>query len=257
MERRVLAGGVRVLVPSAIEAEGFLVAFTERSGGVSRDAFASLNLGLRCGDEPANALENRQRLCRALGIPSFSLARQVHGARLARAGSEDAGAGFDDPATALGNADGVVTASSGVALAVLTADCVPVVLADPSTGQVAVVHAGWRGVARGVVRSALSCFDDPSAVLAAIGPGVGPDHYEVGEEVAAAVSAALPGTAATNRSASRLLLDLPATVANMLSALGVRAIEREDACTACEPQRFFSHRRDGTTGRQGVVAMRR
>ncbi len=257
MDRRVLEGGVRVLVPERLESDGFLVAFTERTGGVSREAFHSLNLGLRCGDDPARALENRRRVCGAVGMSTFALVRQVHGARIVRAGRRRVGAGFEDPSTALGNADAIVTSSRGVALGVLAADCVPIVLADPAAGQLAVVHAGWRGVAQGVLRSAVGTFPNPSEVRAAVGPAIGPDHYEVGEDVAAAVSAVAPGGAVTTRSRSRLLLDLPATVSTILDALGVRSIEREEVCTACERDRFFSHRRDGVTGRQAVVAMRR
>lgn len=257
MDRRVLEGGIHVLVPDRLEADGFLVAFTERAGGVSEDAFRSLNLGLRCGDDPARALENRRRVCGAVGMPPFALVRQIHGTRIVRAGRKRIGAGFEDPSTALGSADAITTSSRGVALAVLAADCVPVVLADPAAGRLAVVHAGWRGVAEGVLRSAVGCFSNPAEVRAAVGPAIGPDHYEVGEDVAGAVSAASPGGAVTRPSGSRILLDLPATVARILGALGVRSIDREEVCTACEPERFFSHRRDGITGRQALVAMRR
>lgn len=257
MDRRVLEGGIHVLVPDRLESDGFLVAFTERTGGVSEHAFRSLNLGLRCGDDPARALENRHRVCGAVGVPPFALVRQVHGTRVVRAGRRRMGAGFQDPSTALGSADAIVTSSRGVALAVLTADCVPVALADPAAGRLAVVHAGWRGVAHGVLRSAVGCFPRPAEVRAAVGPAIGPDHYEVGEEVAGAVSAASPSGAVTSRSGSRLLLDLPATVTRILRGLGVRRIDREEVCTACEPDRFFSYRRDGVTGRQALVAMRR
>src|SRR6266511_2399018 len=138
----------------------------------------------------------------------------------------------------------------------LESDGFLVALADPAAGQLAVVHAGWRGVAQGVLRSALGCFPNPSEVRAAVGPAIGPDHYEVGPDVAAAVSAGNPGGAVTTRSGSRLLLNLPATVTRILAALGVRSVEWEEVCTACEPDRFLSHRRDGVTGRQAVVAIR-
>lgn len=257
MDRRRMDGGITALVSEGFESEGFLVAFTERSGGVSADAFRSLNLGLRCGDDPVNALENRGRLCRALGIPPFSLVRQVHGARVVSTKPGTKGAGFDDPSTALGDADAIVTSAQGVPVAVLTADCVPVALAHPPSGRLCVVHAGWRGVAAGVLGATVGCFDDPNELLAAVGPAVGPDHYEVGEDVAGAVSGATERGAVTTRKDSRILLDLPATVIRILQELGVRAIDRDDVCTACESDRFFSYRRDGTTGRQALVAMRR
>jgi len=257
MDRRLLDGGISVLVPEGLESDGFLVAFTERGGGVSKDAFRSLNLGLRCGDEPGNALKNRQRLCRALGMPPFSLARQVHGTRVVVAERGREGAGFEDPSTAIGDADAIVTSVRGVPVAVLAADCVPVALAHSPTGRLAVAHAGWRGVAGGVLQAALGYFDKPSEVLAAVGPAVGPDHYEVGEEVAGAVSGASEQGAITTRKDSRIHLNLPATVTRILRELGVRDIEWDEACTACEADRFFSHRRDGVTGRQALLAMRR
>jgi YfiH family protein len=256
MRRRVLDGGIAVLIPDGFESDGFQVVFTERAGGVSDGPFASLNLGLRCGDEPARALENRHRVCRAAGLSRFALVRQVHGSTVVTAAAERAGAGFDDPSGALGDADAIVTADAGVAVAVLTADCVPVALADPVTGRLAVVHAGWRGIARGVIDATASRFPRPGEIRAAVGPAIGPDHYEVGSEVADAVSAATPGGAVISRSRSRIFLDLPETVVRILSALGVGSIERDDSCTACEPERFFSYRRDGITGRQALVAVR-
>ncbi len=256
MERRVLGDGVRVLIPEGFESAGFVVAFTERTEGVSPEPFHSLNLGLRCGDDPARALQNRQRVCVALGIPPFALVRQAHGRTVVHAGPDAVGAGFEDPATALDSADGIVTSAPRVPVAVLTADCVPVALADPVTGQVAVVHAGWRGVAGGVLPAAVERFATPRDILAAVGPAVGPDHYEVGPDVADAVSAASPGGAVTPSFYSRILLDLPATVERILTGLGVRSIQREETCTACERERFFSYRRDGITGRQALVAMR-
>jgi copper oxidase (laccase) domain-containing protein len=107
-----------------------------------------------------------------------------------------------------------------------------------------------------VIGAAVNRFPDPSAVLAVIGPAVEPDHYEVGDEVVAAVTRVAPG-AAVLRAGGGQRLDLPATVARMLSGSGVRVVERARVCTACEPTRFFSHRRDGPTGRQALVAFRR
>jgi purine-nucleoside/S-methyl-5'-thioadenosine phosphorylase / adenosine deaminase len=258
MNRRDLNGEMSILVSERLESDGFLVAFTERTGGVSGDpAFHSLNLGLRCGDDPANALENRRRVCRAVGLPPFSLVRQVHGARVVEAEAGRDGAGFSDPSTALGSADGIITTSPGMAVAVLTADCVPVAMADPRSGRLAVVHAGWRGIAAGVLHSALGSFEKPADVRAAVGPAVGPDHYEVGEDVARAVSAASQSGAVTERNGRQVLLDLPGTVARILGELGVRDIDWDPVCTACQPERFFSRRRDGITGRQALVAMRR
>jgi YfiH family protein len=256
MDRRTMPGGIIVLVPPDLEAAGFAVAFTERGGGVSTGSFRSLNLGLRSGDDPALVAENRGRLSAALGIDRFACAQQVHGARIHRVGWKDAGSGYRDPAESFRGVDALLTDERDLALAVLTADCVPVVLADPGFGRLAVIHAGWRGTAAGILVEALGVFDDPAAVMAAIGPAVGPDHYEVGEDVAAAVSAACPSGAVTTRDGSRLYLDLPASIGAILEGAGVRRISRTEVCTACEPDRFFSYRRDGSAGRQGVVAVR-
>ncbi|HXY72448.1 MAG TPA: peptidoglycan editing factor PgeF [Actinomycetota bacterium] len=249
--------GIRTVVSRRMESDGFLVAFTGREGGVSADPFASLNLGLRSGDDPADVARNRRRVADALGVGAFACVRQVHGARVVRAGKARAGAGFEDPATALGDADAIVTTTAGVALAVLAADCVPVALADARSGRVAVVHAGWRGIAAGVIGEALKHFPEPADVRAAIGPAICVDHYEVGEDVAFSVSAAIDGGAVTRRAGDALHLDLPASIARALKAAGVRNTERAEECTVDLPARFFSHRRDGErTGRQGLVAMR-
>src|SRR5439155_6700134 len=145
LERRVLAHGMAALVSLRLESAGFLAAFSERDGGISEGPFQSLNLGLRSGDRGDSVSGNRRRLCEALGVPPFACGRQAHGSRLARAGRRRAGAGFDDPAFAFPRTDALTTAERGIPLAVLAADCVPVALADPVAGRVAVVHAGWRG----------------------------------------------------------------------------------------------------------------
>jgi YfiH family protein len=255
LERRV-SRGVTFLVAKAMESAGFLVAFTERSGGTSTGPYRSLNLGLRDADESQRVLENRRRACRALDVPSFACAQQVHGTHRVRIGPKRAGAGYTDRDEAVPGTDCLVTASRGVAVAVMTADCVPIALGDPVKGTIAVVHAGWRGIARGVLASALGAFPEPSRLKAAIGPAVGPDHYEVREDVALAVGMAAEGGAVTERHGSRINLDLPGTVARVLRERGVRSIERAGECTACERARFFSYRRDGETGRQALVAVR-
>lgn len=256
LERRKLATGVIALVSPALESEGFLAAFTEREHGTSTGAFRSLNLGLRTGDDPERVAANRSSVCDALGISSFACGRQVHGANLERVGPERAGAGFTDPSSAFDGTDALITSEPRLALGILTADCFPVAVADPRLGTVAVVHAGWRGVAAGIVGKALAAFDDPSSVRVAIGPGIGVDHYEVGPDVASAVSAGAETDAVVSTTAGRVHLDLGATVERSLRARGIRHIEMAGVCTACEPDRFFSYRRDGMTGRQALIAAR-
>jgi YfiH family protein len=138
----------------------------------------------------------------------------------------------------------------------MVADCLPVALASPPEGRLVAVHAGWRGLAAGILERAVSEFDVPAAILAAIGPAIGPCHYEVGEEVAMAVAARSAAGVVTERRDGRLFLDLARTAMRLLRASGVPRVERADTCTACETRRFYSHRREGDTGRQALVAMR-
>jgi polyphenol oxidase len=256
LERRTISGGITVLLSAALRPHGFVVAFTERSPGAGTVGNGDLDLSLRGGSDPAGAVGNRRALCRALGVRSFAFGEQVHGAGCIEIDGSRSGAGFQDLASAIPAADALVTETPNLPLAVLTADCVPLALADPGRGRIAVVHAGWRGISTGVIGAAIDRFPDPSVVMAVIGPAVEPDHYEVGEEVVAAVARAAPGVA-VRRAGGRPRLDLPATVAEMLEGAGVRVVERARVCTACEPTRFFSHRRDGPTGRQALVAFRR
>ncbi|HYU56772.1 MAG TPA: polyphenol oxidase family protein [Actinomycetota bacterium] len=246
---------VDFLVHRRLERRGVLAAFTERTGGLSEPPFDSLNLSLATGDDSSRVRANRERVAEALGTGAFALGQQVHGARSARVGRTRAGAGFADRNDALPGTDSLSTAARGVSLAVLTADCVPVVLADRA--RVAVAHVGWRGLVAGIVRRALGAFADPAAVTAVLGPAIGPCHYEVGPEVALAAASATGSGARTERRGGALYLDLPATVAGALRDLGVRAPEAAGICTACERERFFSHRRDGpATGRQAAIVMR-
>lgn len=243
-----------LLVAPGLEGRGVLAVFTERAGGVSSAPFQSLNLGFRTGDQPARVRRNRKRVTSSLRIPAFASARQVHGVRAARVGPRRAGAGFEDPSTALPPADILVTRGRGIALAILTADCVPVVVA--SDDLVVVVHAGWRGLAGGILDRAVELFPEPRAAAAAVGPAIGPCHYEVGDEVARAVAAGSPAGAVRRKNKDALFLDLPATAAGVLRARGIRSVDLAETCTACRGDRFFSHRRDGVTGRQGAIAMR-
>jgi YfiH family protein len=217
--------------------------FTTRRGGVSTGAYASLNLGRHTADQPDAVQRNRAALQERFGV-RFVYGRQVHGAHVARVAAPSA-----EPAA--GEADGQCTDLPGVAPMVLTADCLPVALAGPRA--VAMLHAGWRGVAKGIVAEgvrALRALDAAGSLAAAIGPGVGVCCYEVGEEVHAALQSA-------GRSARRERnLDLKAIVRRELEAAGVARIHDVGLCTICTPPSlFYSHRRDGAgTGRQAGFA---
>jgi polyphenol oxidase len=212
----------------AIDLPGGTALFTTRRGGVSEGAFASLNLGLWTEDDAGNVRANRERVRAQAGVERLAQGRQVHGARVVV------------DAESLEEADGQVTTARGVAAMVLTADCLPVALTGP--GGVGMVHAGWRGLGAGVLEAGVTATQ---AVAAAIGPGIGPCCYEVGDEVRAVF-----GT--TERT-----LDLKAIARDRLRAAGVETIHDCGLCTACDAERFFSHRRDrGVTGRQAGLAWR-
>jgi hypothetical protein len=219
---------------------GARVRFTTRAGGVSDGAYASLNLGPWTDDDAVAVAENRRRA--AAGLP-LAFGRQVHGTRVLR---------IDGPTSedAVEDADGVVTAAHGVAALVLTADCLPVALAGP--GAVAMLHAGWRGLAAGVLEEGVGAVRELRAggpIQAAIGPGAGACCYEVGDDVAAR----FPAWA---RSAGRRI-DLKAVAAARLRAAGVAEVIDVGRCTMCEPDVFFSHRASGgLTGRQGGLVWR-
>ena len=217
----------------AIALPGGTALFTTRRGGVSDGPFASLNLGLWTDDDAARVRENRARVAR-LGGGRIAQARQVHGTRVVAA----------DP-DAVEEADGQVTAERGVAAMALTADCLPIALVAPE--GVAMLHAGWRGLADGVIAAGVEALRGLGAdeVAAAIGPGAGPCCYEVGEEVHAAF-----GTERAHRSTSRRS---PASGSRRRASARPRRRAVHDLTT----ERFFSHRRDrGVTGRQAGVAWR-
>lgn len=256
MERRRLDGDIHALVSPLLEDRGYLAAFTERTGGASRAPFATLNLGLRTGDRAATVRANRRRVVGALDVPPFAVLRQVHGGRLVRVGEKRAGAGFERLGGAVAEADVAAVTRPRLPVAVLTADCLPIALASPAEGRLVVVHAGWRGLSAGALQAGLGAFERPSGLLVAIGPSIGPCHYEVGEDVALAVAASSDAGARSERRGGRTFLDLPGTASRVLRSAGVRRIDRAEECTACEAKRFFSYRRDGETGRQALVAMR-
>jgi hypothetical protein len=251
LERRRLKADLHALVSPELERMGFLAAFTERTGGVSRGPFSSLNLGSETGDHPDLVGENWRRVGGALGTREPVSARQVHGTRL-----HPVEGPVSDVVSPVADADGLTTRDAGVPLAVMVADCVPLVLASGAEELLAAVHVGWRGLAAGIVQVAVRSFSGPASVAASIGPSVGPCHYEVGQEVVDQVVAGTEGEAVVARGGSGLRLDLASSVEAVLGGLGVRTVDRAGECTACDPVRFFSHRRDGTTGRQALVAMR-
>lgn len=234
-----------------LELAGAQVAFSTREGGVSEGPYRSLNLGILTDDDPARVARNRELLAGSVGVPRRSIAMgwQVHGREVAEwDGPPPAGRdGFAEPGAALRKVDGHTTAAPDLALLVLVADCLPVALAGPE--RIAMLHCGWRGLAAGIADGAVDLFAEPPAAL--VGPGIGRCCYEVGAEVTEAF-------ADLDEVAAGRMLDLRAVAEAKLRAAGVRQVEHVDLCTSCNPELFFSHRRDGgVTGRQAGLVWRR
>ncbi|HVE99567.1 MAG TPA: peptidoglycan editing factor PgeF [Mycobacteriales bacterium] len=231
---------------------GVRAAFTTRAGGRSDGPYRSLNLGMHVGDVPERVVANRAAAAASLGLVAehVAWAEQVHGARVAVVDTAVPGARRD----AVAGCDAMVSASAGAALAVLTADCVPLLLAAPG-GLVGAVHAGRRGLAAGVVETAVAAMAGAASrtddIAAVTGPAIGPCCYEVGVAVHDEVTSRIPAAAARSRG-GRPALDLVAGVRAVLAGLGVADVRSVGGCTACAPDSWFSYRRDGVTGRMGA-----
>ena len=219
---------------------------TTRAGGNSVGPYSSLNLSLSTGDAPEAVAANRERLRSTLGLDAFHVLRQVHAADVVRC----------TPGAEPAPADGQWTDRRGEALVIGVADCAPVFVWDVRDRRVALVHAGWRGTAAGVLQSGVTALRQAgsraSDLRVAIGPCIGPCCYEVGDDVAAR----LPGAIRQNAAGKRVL-DLRAANAAQAVQAGIDPAHVLDAppCTSCEAQRFYSHRRDGNrTGRMWALA---
>jgi YfiH family protein len=242
----------------AWRAGGVAAAFPARTGGVSAPPFHSLNLGLSVGDRPGDVLENRRRLCAALGLSPGRLVvpGQVHGTDLRWVGEGEAERGAFDAETAIAGHDGLLTPATGLGLVISYADCVPVVIvAEGERGPAfATVHAGWRGMLAGIVGRAAAelAGGGRRLVAAAVGPSIGPCCFAVDEELRRRFESRFPG------SAGDATVDLWRCARHELEAAGVPAgsVSVAGLCTASDA-RFFSHRREGgVTGRHLAVAWR-
>jgi YfiH family protein len=235
------------LQPEWAAPAGVRAAMTTRRGGVSQAPYASFNLAQHVGDDPAAVAENRRRLRAALALPAEpAWLEQVHGARVAILPSQ-----AEDPA------DGAVTFGHGAVCAVLVADCLPVFLASRGGDRVGLAHAGWRGLAAGVVEATIAALDcDPATLVAWLGPCIGPDAFEVGGEVRDAFLAGDPAAASAFRAGrgDRWLADLPALARRRLAKAGVADVSGGGLCTHSDRARFYSYRRDGATGRMAALA---
>jgi polyphenol oxidase len=237
---------------------------TTREGGVGSGVYASLNLADHVGDAPERVARNRAILRERLRLPTEPLwLRQVHGCRLA---GEDAALSSDACNPEGCEADGAVTGEAGVVCVVMTADCLPVLMCDDRGTRVAAVHAGWRGLASGILERAIAAMGVPSVLGASaripperllvwLGPAIGPDVFEVGPEVRERFLAADPESVDAFRASreGRFLADLAGLARRRLARLGVTGVYGGGYCTHSDPRRFFSYRRDGVTGRMASL----
>jgi YfiH family protein len=227
-----------------------------RLGGISREPWASLNVGHGVGDDPQAVGTNHDRLCAALAITrgNIATAYQVHSSHVGVVGPDDRGRVFS--AT-----DALMTNTPGVFLMLRFADCLPILLFDPVRRAVGIVHAGWRGTVTGVASAAVVAMREafgtqPGDLIAGLGPAIGPCCYEVGENVAEQVRSHLPNGASLlhRMQGGSLHFDLPEANRQQLEAMGVERIEMSGLCTACHIEEWFSHRGErGRTGRFGVI----
>jgi len=225
---------------------------TTRCGGVSAAPYddgaggAGLNLGLHVGDDPARVAENRARLQVALPAPPVWLS-QVHGAAVVDAAA----------VTGVPEADASFTVQPGVVCAVQTADCLPVLFCDRAGGVVAAAHAGWRGLAHGVLQNTVERMRQAGAgeILAWLGPAIGPERFEIGPEVRAAFvqGNADADAAFAPRANGKYVADIYQLARLALAACGVRLVSGGDFCTVSDARRFYSYRRDGRTGRMASL----
>jgi polyphenol oxidase len=253
------------LLQSSVIPEGFAHGFPTRAGGVSGPPFDTLNFAKAWRDLPEAVQENRRRLLSALGLARLFMIRQVHGNQVVCIGE---GQGPESLEGVTG--DALITDQPGAALGVFSADCVPLLFADPETGACGTAHAGWRGVVAGVAGATVAAMaaafgTRPAALRVAMGPAIGPCCFEVGDEVVAAFEARHPGArglgVVVEGKGARAHIDLKRSLALELQHVGIPAAQLDAGpeCTLCDPQaRFYSYRRDNTrTGQHMAVIARR
>ncbi len=234
------------IVPEWPAPAGVRAIITTRRGGVSGGPFASLNLGDHVGDDAEAVAANRVRVAASLHLPGPPMwLEQVHGTAIARysRGSRP-------------RADAALARAPGEVCAVLTADCLPVLLAHRAGTVVGVAHAGWRGLAAGVIERTVEALAvEPASLMAWLGPAIGPEAFEVGEEVREQFIAADPAAVADFRPGERgrWLADIFSLARRRLAACGVSQVAGGGQCTVADPGRFFSYRRDGMTGRMAAL----
>lgn len=253
-----MTDAIRILRSPLIDERIFVHGFPERTGGVSKDKRASLNLGYRWGDDPANVVENRARVAAAAGYDpdQLQVTKHVHGTNVWRVG---------EPVPEPPEFDGLVSDQPGPVLGAFAADCVPIVFAEPSARVCGAAHAGWRGtvagVAERVVERMVALGARAAEIRVALGPSIGPCCFEVGPEVVAEFRARMgdaPGLVVAGPRKEHI--DLRVALTWSLAQVGVVAahVDAAPPCTRCHPDRFFSYRRDGIEGgvHMGFIGLR-
>lgn len=229
---------------------------TTRAGGISAEPFNALNLGDHVGDDPAHVAANRSALAQALNQIASAQApqwlKQVHGTRVITPPTDPA-----ERAVWIPEADAATTTQPGVPITVMTADCLPVFFTDREGSRVAVAHAGWRGLCDGILETTVAEFAEPAAVIAWLGPAIGPTAFEVGAEVRAAFMAidaqAELAFVPVPDKPGHWLGDLYQLARHRLARVGVTQVSGGTHCTMTESASFYSYRRDGRTGRMASV----
>jgi YfiH family protein len=229
---------------------GVQVLSTYRGGGASQGVYASLNLGDHVGDDSNSVAANRRQLAMTAGLPTEpSWLVQVHGKKVADLDAD--GPSFP--------ADAAITRRGGKVAAILSADCLPIVFASDSGDAVAAAHAGWRGLAAGIIEATVTALAVPAGrLLVWLGPAIGPEHFEVGAEVRQAFIGSHPQATDAFRmnSRGRFMADLALLARQRLATLGIDRVYGCGECTYTRADRYFSHRRDGATGRQATLIWR-
>jgi YfiH family protein len=245
--------GPDLILPDWPAPAGVRAAFSLRSHGVSSPPFDSFNIAAHVGDEPGAVAENRRRLREHLELPAEpTWLTQVHGSRVADLDVESSGG-------SLAPADGAVTRIPDRVCAIQVADCMPVLFASADGAAIGAAHAGWRGLAAGVLDAVVAAMRaPPEGLFAWLGPAIGQTHFEVGDEVRAAFLAADPGAGAafTANPRGRWQCDLHGLAKRRLATLGVTRIHGGACCTYADAGRFFSYRRDGRCGRMAALIWR-
>ncbi|WP_162063381.1 peptidoglycan editing factor PgeF [Vibrio taketomensis] len=219
---------------------------TTRLGGYSAAPYQGFNLGSHVGDDLTTVLSNRQALIELASMPSAPIwLNQTHSTEVAK---------VNQPTNSILDADGLFTSVQGVVCSAMTADCLPVLLTNTQGTQVAAVHAGWRGLAHGIVENAVEMFD--GEVIAWLGPAIGPSAFEVGEDVLEAFCDFDPQASTAFKptgSVGKWWANMDQIAAQRLNKLGVSQVFASGMCTFSDPERFYSYRRDGVTGRQASL----